>query len=403
MSLHTSSGRIPLVAALAAVALVAACGSSGPSANHPAAGDPTSATRTGDDAVRTTRDVVVTLTSRGCTAALPSYAAGALTFKVRNKDATAVSEFELLSGDRILGEKENLPPGFSGSFSLNLDAGTYTMYCPGAETDKSPFRVTGHSRAKAVTDTQGLLRQGTVDYSTYISAQTRLLIQAVKPLAHALRGDDLAAAQDAYKRARSYYEHVEPVAESFSIGKDNLDADIDARGGDVPAAQWKGFHYIEKSLFEDKSLQGLGPYGDELLANVTKLHELVRGLSYQPAELANGAVELLDEVAKSKITGEEERYSHIDLLDFYANVEGSQQAFACLEPGLKKIDPQLAGTIGDSFAHLRSVLDRYRSDADASGFVLYGALSDTDKTALSQALQAVAEPLSRVASKVVNA
>ncbi len=218
----------------------------------------------------------------------------------------------------------------------------------------------------------------------------------------ALKGSDLAAAQNAYKRSRASYEHIEPVAESFTVGKENLDANIDARAGDVPASQWRGFHYIEKGLFEDKSLDGLAPYGDELLVNVTKLHSLVKGLTYQPAELANGAVGLLDEVARSKITGEEERYSHIDLLDFQANVEGSQQAFACLQPGLAKIDPTLANTISTAFAAMQNRLDTYRSTKDASGFVLYGTLTDQDKTQLSQSLQAVAEPLSRVAGKVVN-
>ena len=44
-----------------------------------------------------------------------SYDAGGITFKVSNKDATGITEFELLDG-KILGEKENLPPGFAGSF-----------------------------------------------------------------------------------------------------------------------------------------------------------------------------------------------------------------------------------------------------------------------------------------------
>lgn len=380
---------------LAAAALTG-CGSSDDST---AGTDP--GTPTGSDASALTRDVSVTLTAQGCAAEESAYPAGPLTFNVTNKDATAVSEFELLSGARILGEKENLPPGFSGSFSLRLDAGTYTLYCPGAETDKVPFRVTGKSQATTVNNTQTLLDRGTEQYASYVTQQAAQLIESVEPLVTALRGDDLAAAQDAYKRARSSYEHIEPVAESFTVGKQNLDANIDARAGDVPISQWKGFHFIEHGLFKAKSLDGLAPYGDELARNVGKLHSLVSGLGYQPAELANGALALLDEVSKSKITGEEERYSHIDLLDFQANVEGSQQAFACLQPGLAKIDPDLAGTVDGAFTRLQQLLDRYRSTEDASGFVLYGTLTDADKTQLSRALQAVAEPLSRVAGKVV--
>ncbi len=69
---------------------------------------------------------------------------------------------------------------------------------------------------------------------------------------------------------------------------------------------------------------------------------------YQPDEVANGAVALLGEVQASKITGEEERYSHIDLLDFAANVEGSQQAFAALKPALDQIDPTVVPAIARS-------------------------------------------------------
>ena len=107
-------------------------------------------------------------------------------------------------------------------------------------------------------------------------------------------------------------------------------------------------------------------------------------------------------MSKSKVTGEEERYSHIDLLDFQANVEGSEQAFANLQPGLAKIDSTLTDTISTRFAALDSLLDKYRDKTQPSGFVLYTALSRADVTSLAQSVQAVAEPLSRVASKVVN-
>lgn len=397
---HTAAAGAALALAVAGLA---GCGTSDGSG---AGSAPVTTTSSANDAAATTKTVAITITSQGCAAPEAAYPAGALTFEVANKDATAVSEFELLDGDRILGEKENLPPGFSGSFSLQLDPGTYTLYCPGAGTSKSALEVTGKAAATTgpggPTGSQSLLAQGTREYADYVESQAVLLVAAVKPLAAALKGDDLAAAQDAYKRARAPYERIEPVAESFTLGSQNLDANIDARAGDVPVSQWRGFHYIEKGLFEDKSLDGLAPYGTELLANIEKLQGLVDGLTYQPAEIANGAVGLLDEVAKSKITGEEERYSHIDLLDFDANVEGSEQAFAVLRPGLAEIDPTLASTVQKAFQHLQSKLDTYRNGDDASGFVLYGTLTPQDKITLSQALQAVAEPLSRVAGKVVN-
>ncbi|MGH3262341.1 MAG: imelysin family protein, partial [Trebonia sp.] len=214
---------------------------------------------------------------------------------------------------------------------------------------------------------------------------------------------DLSAAQDAYAAARPFYEKIEPVAESFTIGKDSLDADIDARANDVPASQWKGFHKIEKGLFADKKLTGLGALGDGLVTNVKKLQGLTKNLKYQPTELANGAQELLDEVASGKITGEEERYSHIDLLDFANNDEGAEQAFAQLQPALTKIDAALASGIAAKFKALDALVDKYRSTSDPSGYVRYTQLTAADKRALAAAVKAVQEPLSTVASKIANA
>jgi iron uptake system component EfeO len=360
-------------------------GSDTVNASAPAAGDPHVAT--------------VTVTADKCVLDRDSYDGGGVTFKITNTDATAVTEVELLDGERIVGEKENLPPGFSGSFTLNLNPGDYTLYCPGATTAKVPVKITGTATSAAASDVSALLQQGTVDYGSYVDTQIGALLDSVRPLVTALKGTELAAAQTAYAKARPYYERIEPVAESFQ----DLDPAIDARADDVPISKLTGFHRIEYGLFSVKSLAGLATYGDRLLANVAKLQTLAKGLKYQPAELANGAVGLLDEVSKSKVTGEEERYSHIDLLDFAANVEGSEQAFAHLQPALAKIDATLSGTIATAFTSLDSLLEKHRSTTQASGFVPYGALTRPDVTALTQAVQAVAEPLSRVASKVVNA
>jgi iron uptake system component EfeO len=340
--------------------------------------------------------------AEGCVPDKRRFPAGAITFKIANKDATAVSEVELLSGERIVGEKENIPPGFRGEFAVQVPAGKYTLYCPGAATERTSLTVTG-TAGTGDASVAALLRSATTGYAKYVDTQVAALRTAAVKLQTALRGTDLASAQRAYMAARPFYEKIEPVAESFVIGKDSIDADLDAREGDVPAAQWRGFHRIEKALFAQPTLAGMGTFGDQLVADVQRLQKLTAGLTYQPTELANGAQELLDEVASGKITGEEERYSHIDLLDFANNDEGAEQAFAQLQPALDKIDPALSATIAREFTALDALVDSYRSDADPSGFRRYTALTATDKRALAAAVKAVQEPLSKVASKVANA
>jgi iron uptake system component EfeO len=385
--------RTAAAGVLALTAVLAACSSSsksGSSTTTPATTDPHVAT--------------VSITAKdGCVPDKSSFPAGALTVKVANKDAAAVSEVELLSGERIVGEKENLPPGFDGSFAVNLDGGKYTLYCPGAATERTTFTVTGTAASNTSSDVQALLAQGTKGYASYVNTQVGYLVSTTEALTSALQGTDLAAAQAAYMKARPYYEKIEPVAESFTVGKNDLDANIDAREGDVPAAQWTGFHPIEKGLFQAKSLDGLAPLGAGLVTNVKKLQHLTTGLTYKPFELANGAGELLDEVASSKITGEEERYSHIDLLDFQGNDEGAEQAFASLQPALAKIDPALATQVTTQFDALNTLVDSYRTDTNPSGFKLYSELTTADKRALAAAVKAAQEPLSKVASKVANA
>ncbi|HJQ42991.1 MAG TPA: iron uptake system protein EfeO [Jatrophihabitantaceae bacterium] len=388
-----AEGRILAAVGAAAVGLTACSSSAG--------GDPQSTPPSASS--RTTVEVTA---AKGCTPDRTEFRAGGITFDVTNKDATAVTEIEVFDGDRIIGEKENLPPGFSGSFTITASAGTYTLYCPGARVENVTLTVTDVGSSSATNtsgaDVAALLKTGVAQYATYVNDQVARLLAASKRLDEALTGKNLAAAQKAYIDARPFYEKIEPVAESFTVGKDSIDADIDARANDVPAAEWRGFHRIEKGLFTDKSLTGLAPYGTRLVADVAKLQSLTAKLSYQPTELANGAQELLDEVAASKITGEEERYSRIDVLDIAFNVAGSRQAFTQLEPALKKIDAALAGTIDERFDALAKLIDTYRTTADPSGFVRYTALTVDDKRTLAAAVKAVQEPLSRVASKVAG-
>lgn len=387
---------LPALSVTGALTLVAVAGCGSGSSGG------TASSSSGATSTAAPRAVDVVITGEGCAPALASYPSGPLTFTVSNKNATGVTEIELLSGERILAEKENLAPGFSGSFALQLGAGEYTLYCPGASMEKTTFKVTGSSVAPAPTDTAGLLAAGTKTYAQYVNSQLNLMITNTQPMVDAIRADDLAAAQAAYGKARPYYERIEPVAESFTSGEDDLDSDIDARADDVPDAQWTGYHRIEKGLFQDKSTAGLDTYATGLMADLKKLQSLTANVSYQPAELANGAVGLLDEASKTKITGEEERYSHLDLVDLQANVEGSEQAFAALKPGLARIDPALSATIATRFAAVDTLLDEYRSMTAIGGFVPFTSLAHADTTAIAQAIQAVSEPLSQVAGKVVN-
>ena len=373
-----SGGTRVLAVALAAVATtVAACGGK------------ERAAKSGG------RTVDVTLTEAGCEPARLELAAGPVTFNVANSGADEVTEFEVLDGSRIVGEVENVASGLRRSFSMTLEPGRYVTYCPGGTSaERGTLVVTGKaSGARAVS---ARVRASVAAYRGYVERQTSLLVKRTRMLVEALGSGDVGAAKRAYVEARIPYESIEPVAESFGA----LDPAIDAREGDVPAARWTGFHPIERLLWARKTTQGSGELAAQLLEDVLRLRRLARDVRLEPAGIANGSVELLGEVSKSKITGEEERYSHVDLVDFEANVRGSKAAFDAVRRLVAAKDEELAERIGARFDAVLRALEPYRR---GSGFVSYLTLTKQDTRRLSRAIDSLAEPLSEVAALVVTA
>jgi iron uptake system EfeUOB component EfeO/EfeM len=230
----------------------------------------------------------------------------------------------------------------------------------------------------------------------YLEQQTAELVSATSRFVDAVKSGEVAEAKALYGPARAPYERIEPVAESFG----GLDPAIDARAGDVPTKNWTGFHPLERALWLRGSVSGDGALADRLLRDVKDLQARVKTVELEAAQIANGAVELLGEVSKSKVTGEEERYSHIDLLDFEANVDGARESFQAVRPIVSGSDASLAKTIDRRFADVLGGLARHRTK---SGFVSYTTLTPADTRALSRAIDALAEPLSKVGTIVVSA
>jgi iron uptake system component EfeO len=206
-------------------------------------------------------------------------------------------------------------------------------------------------------------------------------------------------AKSTFASARYHYEVIEPIAESFG----DLDPALDAREGDVPPAEWGGFHRLEKALWQDESLAGMAPVADKLQGDLIKLRQQINTVELEPAQIANGAVELLNEVSTGKITGEEDRYSHTDLSDFDANLTGSKAAFEALKPLLAGGQQPLVDQLVPRFADVKAALDQHRgSDPTGNGFALYTTLTPDQTRALSTTLDTLAEPLSKLAAVVLT-
>ncbi|MDI3257024.1 MAG: imelysin family protein [Kyrpidia sp.] len=234
------------------------------------------------------------------------------------------------------------------------------------------------------------LQAAAKQYHEYVLQQSDLLVQHTGRFVDAVLAGDINRAKSLYAPARVYYERIEPIAE----GLGDLDPKIDARENDVPEEEWSGFHKIEKALWGDGSLKGQESHAQQLLSDVKQLHETVKTMTIEPAEVVAGAVELLNEAATSKITGEEERYSHTDLVDLFANVEGSEAAFNAVKPVLQEKDAALAAEIEQRLQEVKNLLNAYRT---GDSFLPYDKLKPEDTKKISQAINSVAEPLSQVA------
>ena len=351
----------------------------------------------------------------GCKLDMTSAPAGPVTFTVTNSSAPGISEMELLKDQRIIGEKENLAPGLNPvSFTATLDGGAYQVYCPGAATEYQNFTVTGQAPPAPTGTVPSIVAQGTKDYAAYVVSQVNQLNDAVKALDAAIQSGNMDAAKTAYAKARAYYEHAESSVEGFVIpgfaaddNAGNLDYLIDMRESTPVDAKvgWKGFHAIERDLWQSNAITAATKSeSSELVANVGKLQGVVANLQYKPEDLANGAADLIEEVQNTKITGEEEAFSHIDLVDFAANVEGAQQAYAALRPGLQKIDANLVSQIDQQFEAVLTTLDAYRDASALGGYKTYtAALRASDAPKLTAVIQPLHDSLSKVAQKVATA
>jgi iron uptake system component EfeO len=373
--------RVPLRALLAAAAFgllalfVAACGGSS------------------DKAPAGSKEMTFKLTDAGCEPHNANAPAGPINFQVENDGSGSVTELEVLDGETILGERENITEGLNGSFSLTLEEGEYTIRCNGGTEEDGTLKVTGELK----TDASPEIEKAIADYRRYLETNTEELTAKTKPFVDAVVAGEIDKAKDLYAEARIPYEKIEPVAESFG----DLDPRIDARENDVAPSEFGGFHRIEKALWEEESLKGMTPVAEALMADVEELEAKVKGVKLQAVQIANGANELLTEVSTSKITGEEERYSHIDLVDFKANVEGSEDAFESVKPLMEKQDPQLVKEIEKDFAAVYAALKPYETEK-WPGFVLYEELTKADTRKLAQTIDTLAENLSLVPAEIAK-
>ncbi|WP_316776621.1 iron uptake system protein EfeO [Streptomyces sasae] len=344
--------------------------------------------------------IQVTAADSRCETSTKSVPAGHVTLAIENKGSKATEVEILFPDDRIVSEKENIGPGTKYTLTAEVKAGSYEIACrPGMKGHgvRQKLTVTGSG---TVAKRNPTLDKAVADYREYAQEQADATVPLAEVFAEAVKAGDLAAAQQAYSPSRLGWERTEPIAESFG----DIDPKTDTRADGLEEGQkWTGWHRLEKALWADKKIgETEKTLADQLVTDLKDWQKRVGKAEITPTSMANGAKELLDEVATGKVTGEEDRYSHTDLVDFKANVEGAQKAYELLKPVASKNDPALTAELDKQFAALDTLLDKYRADKASYDFVSYDKVTKEQRKELSDAVNALAEPLSKLAAAVVK-
>ena len=339
--------------------------------------------------------IEVAANDKACEVSDTEFPAGHVKLHVENKGAKVTEVYVYAPGDRIVTERENIGPGTEADISAEIKAGTYEIACkPGMKGDGIRQKVTASGKG-ADAKRNPKLDAAVAAYRKYSQQQADRTLPAAQKFADAVKDGDLGAAKQNYAPSRIGWERTEPVAESFG----DIDPKVDVRADGLEDGQkWTGWHKLEKSLWQEKKISAADKkLAGRLITDLKDWQKRVGTAEITPTSMANGAKELLDEVATGKVTGEEERYSHTDLVDFEANVDGARKAYELLKPVTAKKDAELAKELDAQFASIRKLLDKHR---DGDTFVAYDTVGKGDRKELADGVNALAEPLSKLAATV---
>ena len=400
------------------------------------------------------QEITVTLTDDSCQLSSTSFPSGVVTFTITNSGSSP-NELEILTEDKlqIISEQENIGPGTTTKLTTSLKEGTCYAACKpnmvGELKGVTELKITKGADVDVSADEAKAREAAITNYTAYVRDQAGQLLTATQSFVTAYTSGDTATAQSLYPLARQYYERIEPTAESFGLKEaGDLDAALDTRVQDLAAgagkavtdkdvlAGWTGWHRIEADLWAQDSSSPFKfaddaarkKVADQLNADTKSLYDLVYGtitgangktFELELEDVAQGASDLLEEVATTKIFGEEETFSHTDLYDFQANLEGAKVAYGNVEDLMKKKDAKLAEKITTQFKTVEDLVAAQATGQTAEGqktYPDYSTIASVQKDAgekpsdtsytdtqrkFSDAVNALSESLSKVAGTVL--
>ena len=316
-------------------------------------------------------EIVVSIHGHACEPNALTVPAGRASFRIINRSDRAV-EWEILDGVLVLEERENIAPGLSQVINAKLLPGDYAITCGLLSNPRGTLHVT----PTAESDAQAQAKPSMVafigplsEFRVYLSSQGNALVKAVTALQQAIDAGDLAQAQALYVPAREAYQRLAAASQRLA----ELDNAINARADYFEKREqdpsFSGFHRLEYSLFQQRSLDGLAPLAQRLVNDVSSLKQQLLAQSLPPEQLVSIVVRNLNSLANVRaVSGEEERYSHIDLNGFAANLDAARKVVDLMRPLLSKSAADLLPTIDTALAAFETQLNGLKVDGQFSRY-----------------------------------
>lgn len=367
--------------------------------------------------------ITVNSTDDACELSSTDLQTGQVNFEITNAGDKVTEFYVYGKNNRVLAEVENIGPGLKGKLGVEItEPGTYTVACkPGmvGQGIRQEIKVTGDTKAKSQAPAD--VEAAKARYLDYVRGQLNGFLAQTETFTGDVKNGNLDKARREFGLVRTFYERIEPVAESFP----ELDPKIDMRWDDTEDGKqpFTGFHRIERFLFPPQASQvgeaggqvapsdaadaktadtkaNIDTVADQLLTDVKALKAEIdaKDFQFETQMFVHGAQALIDEIAKTKVGGEEDRYSHTDLWDIAANIEGSQALISQLEAIITKRDPNLIEKINTQFAEVSKDIDQFR---EGDGYLSYDKVTPEQRKALSDKVDALSATLSMVPGAVM--
>lgn len=332
-------------------------------------------------------EIAVTVTDATCEPAELTVPAGKSTFRIHNASDRPL-EWEILDGVMVMAERENIAPGLNSTLAERLKPGTYDITCGLLSNPRGKLTVVATAEseaAKAAPELRHFIGPLS-EYRVYLARRAGELVAATTTLSERIAAGDLEGAREAWAAARRPWRQMAPVSGRIADLAGSMDplADYLAEREEDPA--FTGFHRIEYGLWGQNTTDGLAPLAARLATDAAALKERLRTLDVAPADLAGNAADLAARVA-DQATGAQAPYSHLDLAEFSADLDGISKSALLVDPLVKEADPAASTALAQAIEAARATLDGFKVDG---AFPPYDQVDDAGRKAVSEAFAAVA-------------